>query len=33
MYVRTLAEKEKTLRSDYISTLATVNNLGGLYRN
>jgi tetratricopeptide (TPR) repeat protein len=31
--VRTLVGYEKALRPDYISTLATVNNLGGLYRN
>jgi hypothetical protein len=33
MYVRALAEKKKALESNYISTLNTVNNLGGLYAN
>src|SRR5256885_10434442 len=33
MYIRALVGKEKALGPDHTSTLATVNNLGNLYRD
>ena len=33
MYERALAGREKALGPDHTSTLDTVNDLGGLYRN
>ena len=33
MYLRALRGKEKALGAEHTSTLATVNNLGALYKN